>query len=167
MDIRVGAKIVKEKTTNQWVMSFRNMSGDGDHYEIVTKSFGDPPSKKDLLTEMLNTIAIYTASWRLRIENRYTDSLIMEEVNEVGTYLKILDPMDLYTEIVGFDIYTDGDNLASPQELWISWFDRYGDENLTELLYGPYNSKCFMGRINESNFKEILDEQRYILEDRS
>lgn len=162
MYIRIGARIEKEKTTNKWVMYFSNMSGDGDHYETTTKEFPDGNNPTGLLNDMMNLLDLYTTSWRMKGNDKYDEDKVLEEIKRVGKKLGFEDPVDEYYELVGNDITCEG-RSASPQEAWISYFDRYGDEHMTELLT---RDKVHMGRFNESNFKEILDEHRYIFEDR-
>lgn len=161
MDIRVGAKLEKDKTTNMWVMNFENMSGDGDHYEQNIHMFKDPLTQ-EIRNSMLNIITLYSIEWGMG-EDRYTEDLVIKEVKHVGEKLGITNPLDLYLDIVGQDV-TCEDHMASPQEVWITYFNEYGDEYQTEITN---SKKCFMGRINETNFKEFLNEYRHVLEDRA
>jgi len=143
---RKGALIEKELKKNIWVMHFRNMSGDGDHYEVETlhiKESGD----------LLNNIIIYATRW-IMTGDIYNDNEILKAAEVKAAELKMKENgHDLYMDLTGPDV-TNDQYQASPQECWISYFDQHGYEHMVEIVSGD---KVFQ-RINESNVKEVLNE---------
>jgi len=145
---RKGALIEKELKKNIWIMHFRNMSGDGDHYEVEKLELEDT-------SKFLDYIMIYATRWlNIGVIDIYNDNEILKAAESKAVELKLKENgYDLYMDLTGPDI-TNDQYQASPQECWITYFDEHGYEHLVEFVNGD---KVFQ-RINESDIKEVLNE---------
>ena len=146
---RKGALIEKSLKKNVWILHFMNMSGDGDHYEEETIEEID-------YADIIGNIIIYATRWTMT-GDIYNDNKILEAADAKGIELGMKPGVghDLYMDITGPDVTTDGQYQAVPDECWITWFDEDGYEHVVEIVKG--NGKVFH-KINESNIKEVLNE---------
>jgi len=144
---RKGAQLENNVKKNKWVMHFWNMSGDADHYE-------EEKLELESTLKFLDYIMIYATHWLMNERDRYDNDKVLAAADAKGVELG-MDPgdaHDLYSDLAGYDVQSDGQFLASPEECWITYFDEHGVEHQVEIVN---DGKVFY-KINESNIKEVL-----------
>jgi Arc/MetJ family transcription regulator len=137
------SRIKVPKTKNIWMLTTKNMSGDGDHYEEETKDY-------KACGDIWEDILVYITPWVMS-GDRYSDDAIMKAVRLRGVDLKREYAEDIYSDLVGWDI-TNEQFHASPQEAKITYFDENGVEFDVEIVIGD---KCFQ-QIDEYNIKDVM-----------
>ena len=143
--IRLGSRLEVERIREKYVCHFKNMSGDADHYEIVTKQV--------LTTEdIFNVIYLYATRWFMSNDDRYDDEKMVAAIEERGTKSGFEDPIDEYSNMVCYDVTSEG-RWAMPDDMQVTYFTQNGVEYRVGFVIGD---KVYTV-IHEGNIKEILN----------
>ena len=141
---RKSARVEKDVKKNKWIMHFRNMSGDGDHYE-------EEKIELDDTSKFLDYIIIYATRW-IMTGDIYNDSEILATAETKAVELGMKENgYDLYMDLTGPDI-TNEQCQATPEECWITYFDEFGYEHMVEII----NDGNVFYKVGENNIKEVL-----------
>lgn len=157
LTFRKGAPLEKALKKNTWVMHFRNMHGDADHYEEEILEIQETDAPISDFYKILHNIIIYATRWFMNETDKYEDVKILAAADVKGIELGMNpgDGHDLYMDITGPDITSEGQYQAIPDECWITYFDIIGIEHAVEIVK---DGKIFY-IINDCNINEVLNEQ--------
>lgn len=122
-EFEVGPVIATKKLKSNWRLHVRAMSGDADHYEHITNDFSDV----DKLSKHFALLDAYCRlSWNAGCHEKSVKIAIRSAAELVE--LSPDKAMDWYSDFVGRDI-TCNDYYASPDRVWITYFDEDGVEH--------------------------------------
>ena len=103
-----------------FVLTVEAMHGDADQY--TTKSYSYDEDDECGLGEMVKLVC---AAFNMGFDVRNPD-FVVQELTEVGKDFNMKYPSDMYVDLVGYDVTSDGNYLASPVKLSIVWYDSTG-----------------------------------------
>jgi len=105
---------------NTFVLTVEVMHGDADQY--TTESYSYSKDDERGLGEMVKLVY---AVFNMR-DGAHETTLVEQELAEVGKDFKMEYPSDMYIDLVGYDVTTNGNFLAVPEKLSIVWYDSMG-----------------------------------------
>ena len=132
MDFIIDKAIIPEENPrNIYRLHVVGMSGDADHYETNIRDFKN-------IDDMLPT-------FRMMIRAMQTYRLYDEKALDMAIEMegeKLPDPecdyqpyaLDVYSELVGYDVTNDGQTRCKPDEMYITWFNDFGVEHKISIV---------------------------------
>lgn len=147
MDFIVDKAIIPETNPkNIYRLHVVGMSGDADHYKINIRDFKN-------IDHMLPTFRMMIRGFKaarlydekaLEIAIEMEGERLNDEFSDYKPYA-----MDLYSELVGWDVTNDGQTRCLPDEMYITWFNDFGTEHKIALL--PTGADKTIDKVTEYN----------------
>ena len=122
LTLRLGAPIEEPKKTNTWRIHASLMHGDADHYTDATADF---PFLEQAMWHFCLLLAFCAMSWNDACEADLVEEAVRKEAERQG--MTSDRGYDWYEDFVEGDV-TNCDALASPDKVWMTYFDGQGRE---------------------------------------
>jgi hypothetical protein len=119
--MEIGDLIVPKKNpVDTYRLHVRSMSGDADAYNTHTIDF-------DTALEVVKHVQLFDGFFELSWNEACDEDIVIEAIEKRGKELDFEFALDFYQDMVGNDITNH--NMASPSELWATWFDENAREH--------------------------------------
>lgn len=107
------------------------MSGDADHYETNTRDYNN-------IDEMLPVFRMMVRAFKTA--RLYDEKALEMAIEMEGERLDDGNPdykpyaLDIYSDLVGYDVTNDGQTRCMPDRMYITWFNDFGTEHKIAIL---------------------------------